>query len=242
MKKNKYLIFTLLSILLLLSGCMYPKAEKAELETADEVNLTVVQKAVDEYRKGTNGLLPIKTRDQSVDKYIKYPIDFDKLTQGGYLEKLPTNSYEKGGIFQYVIWKAESDNPEVKVVDLQQADAIREVTVLKSVNGFVPIGENIHGNVYRIAYKKMGLTAAPSVASPYSTTKLPLVVKGTGEICVDYSIELQKIINEENPTVKKGQDIRYLLEEKYPILPAYSTAYVLNEENEVEFLNDLKNK
>lgn len=241
MSNFKRLVVIMFSVFLL-TGCMYPKAEKSELETADELNLTIVQKAIDEFRKQTGGLLPIKTRDQSVDQYIKYPIDFDKLMTEGYLDKLPTNSYEKGGIFQYVIWKAESKNPVVKVVDLQQADAVRDVFILKGVNGFVPMGENIHGNVYQIAYKEMGLKSSPSVTSPYSSTKLPLVVKGTGEICVDYSIELQKIVNEEKSKVKKGQDIRYLLEDKYPILPAYSLAYVLDDNNEVQFLNDLKNK
>lgn len=241
MKKIKMLILFVASVLIL-TGCMYPTAEKKELETADELNLTIVQKAVDQYRQATNGLLPIKTRDEKTDKYIKYPIDFEMLTQGGYLDKLPTNSFEKGGIFQYVIWKAESDQPEVKVVDLQQAEAIREVSIVKGINGFVKIGDNIHGNVYEINYKKMGMSSQPSVPSPYSATVLPLVIKGTGEICVDYSIELQKIINEEQPKVKKGKDIRYLLEEKYSILPAYSLAYVLNDNGEVEFLDDLKNK
>lgn len=235
-------IIVALCTMLFLTGCMYPQADKKELETADELNLTLVQNAVDAFRKDTGGLLPIKTRDQNTDQYIKYPIDFEKLVNEQFLDKMPTNSFEKGGIFQYVIWNAETKNPVVKVVDLQQAEAVREVSILKGVNGFVPIAENIHGNVYQIAYEEMGLAAAPSVSSPYSSTNLPLVIKGTGEICVDYSIELQRIINEEQPKVKKGEDIRYLLEDKYPILPAYSTAYVLNENNEVEFFDDLKNK
>lgn len=240
--KKIHMIIVCLASIILLAGCMYPQAEKKELETADELNLTIVQKAVDQYRQQSGGLLPIKTRDQDTDKYIKYPIDFDLLTQGGHLEKLPTNSFEKGGIFQYVIWNAESKNPQVKLVDLQQAEVIREISISKGINGYVPMGENIQGNVYKLAYKDMGLEEAPSVPSPYSATILPIVIKGTGEIYVDYSIELQKIIDEEQPTIKKNQDIRYLLEEKYPILPAYSAAYILNDDREVEFLNDLKNK
>lgn len=65
---------------------------------------------------------------------------------------------------------------------------------------------------------------------------LPLVVKGSGEICIDYSIELQKMVNESKVKVKPGEDIRYLLSDKYPILPAYSLPYTVNEKNEVEFL------
>lgn len=234
------MIIVCLATVLLLAGCMYPQAEKKELETADELNLTIVQKAVDQYREQSGGLLPIKTRDEETDKYIKYPIDFDKLMQSGHLEKLPTNSFEKGGIFQYVIWNAESKNPQVKLVDLQQAEAIREISISKGINGYVPMGENIQGNMYKLAYKEMGLDKEPGVPSPYSATILPIVIKGTGEIYVDYAIELQKIIDEDEPNIKKGEDIRYLMEEKYPILPAYSAPYILNDRGEVEFLNDLK--
>lgn len=241
MKKLK-LIGTIILALTLLSGCLYPKAEKRELETADALNIEIIQKAVDQYREKTGGLLPIKTRDQNTDQYIRYPIDFEKLLREGVLEKYPTNSFEKGGLFQYVIWKAESKQPVVKVVDLQQAEAIREISIKKGVNGYVPLGENVSGNIYELAYDKMGLKIAPTVPSPYSSTNLPIVIKGTGEIVVDYSIELQKIVNEKKPKVKKNEDIRYLLEDQYPILPAFSAKYILNNEGEVAFFDDRKNK
>ncbi|WP_397537659.1 hypothetical protein [Rummeliibacillus pycnus] len=235
MKKINLLLFISL-IAILLSGCMYPDKEKVENQMPDEAQLLTVQKAVDQFRKDTNGLLPIQNRDQDVDQYIKYPINFEKLTQG-YITKAPGNSFEKGGIYQYVIWKAESKNPEVKLVDLRGAEMIRELNIKKGVNGFVPISKQIKDYVYQIDYKKMGYKQAPTVPSPYSNTQLPLVVKGTGEICIDYSIELQRILDEGKVKVKQGEDIRYLLSDKYPILPAYSLPYTVNDKNEVEFLS-----
>jgi len=235
MKKINLLLFISL-IAILLSGCMYPDKEKMENQVPDEAQLLTVQKAVDQFRKDTNGLLPIQNRDQDVDQYIKYPINFEKLTQG-YIAKAPGNSFEKGGIYQYVIWKAESKNPEVKLVDLRGSETIRELNIKKGVNGFVPISKQIKDDVYQFDYKKMGYKQAPTVPSPYSNTQLPLVVKGTGEICIDYSIELQRILDEGKVKVKQGEDIRYLLSDKYPILPAYSLPYTVNDKNEVEFLS-----
>ena len=60
-------------------------------------------------------LLPIKTRDET-DIYIKYPIEFSKIVPA-YTEKIPSNAYETGGIYQYVLMDVE-ENPTVKLVDL----------------------------------------------------------------------------------------------------------------------------
>ncbi|RPJ94137.1 hypothetical protein CW357_16960 [Rummeliibacillus sp. TYF005] len=240
MKKISLILFVFI-MTVALSGCMYPDKEKVENQVPDEAQLLTVQKAVDQFRKDTGGLLPIQNRDQNVDRYIKYPINFEKLTQG-YIAKTPGNAFEKGGIYQYVIWNAESENPEVKLVDLRGSETIRELNIKKGVNGFVPISRQIKDDVYEFDYKKMGYKKAPTVPSPYSNTNLPLVVKGSGEICIDYSIELQKIINESKVKVKPGEDIRYLLSDKYPILPAYSLPYTVNEKNEVEFLTKSNKK
>ncbi|MGE7621566.1 hypothetical protein ACQKMD_00550 [Viridibacillus sp. NPDC096237] len=238
MKKMRILLLIAV-VATLLSGCMYPQSERAENQVPDEAQLIVVQKAIDSFRESSGGLLPIQNRDEEVDQYIKYPIQFEKLLNG-HLDKIPGNSYEKGGIYQYVIWNAESKNPLVKLVDLRSAEMIRELNIKKGVNGFVPIADKIIGDVYQMDYEKMGYKKSPSVPSPYSNVNLPLVVKGSGEICLDYSIELQRILEEDNPKVKKGEDIRYLLSDKYAILPAYSLPYTVNDRNEVIFLTDKK--
>ncbi|MEK4761352.1 hypothetical protein MHH85_13955 [Viridibacillus sp. FSL E2-0187] len=238
MKKTRILLLVAV-IATLLSGCMYPQSERAENQVPDEAQLIVVQKAIDSFRKTSGGLLPIQNREENVDQYIKYPIQFEKLLNG-HLDKIPGNAYEKGGIYQYVIWNAESKKPLVKLVDLRGAEIIRELNIKKGVNGFVPISDKIIGDIYQMDYVKMGYKKSPSVPSPYSSVNLPLVVKGSGEICIDYSIELQRILDEDNPKVKSGDDIRYLLSDKYAILPAYSLPYTVNDKNEVIFLTDKK--
>ena len=82
----------------------------------------------------------------------------------------------------------------------------------------------------------MGFDKALSVPSPYSDTQLPLVVSGNGNFYIDYSIDLQRILSEEKPEIKQGEDIRYLLEDISPVLPAYSLPYTVNDKNEPVFM------
>jgi len=44
------------------------------------------------------------------------------------LANIPGNAYEKGGIFQYIIWDPEN-NPTVKLVDLRSAEKIRDLNI-----------------------------------------------------------------------------------------------------------------
>lgn len=224
----------LFSSVILLSGCMYPDTSRMENQLPYEDQLNSVQQAVDQYQEATSGLLPIKTRDQDVDQYIKYPIEFIKIVPA-YLGKTPPNAYENGGIFQYVIVDVE-ENPTVKLVDLQSAEKIREIKIKIGINGYGPIDEQIAENVYTLDYKIMGYKDVQTVPSPYSNVNLPLVATGDGNVFIDYSIDLSRILKEDKPDVKPGDDIRYLLVEKYPILPAFSLPYTVNEKNEPEFM------
>ena len=82
----------------------------------------------------------------------------------------------------------------------------------------------------------MGYKEEQTVPSPYSDVNLPLIATGDGNVYIDYSIDLNRILNEDKPNVKPGDDIRFLLEDKYPVLPAYSLPYTVNEKNEPVFL------
>lgn len=55
---------------------------------------------------------------------------------------------------------------------------------------------------------------------------------GDGEMHVDYSIDLGQLLKEDNPDVKPGEDIRQLLIDKYPVVPAYSVPYTVDENGE----------
>ena len=204
------------------------------LENPYEDQIDTIQKAVDAYKENTGGLLPIKTREEETDLYIKYPIEFSKLVPE-YTEKIPSNAYENGGIYQYVLMDVE-ENPTVKLVDLRTAERIRDLNLRKHINGKLPFKDPVGENVYEIDFKAMGFKEELKVESPYSDSMLPIVVGGDGHFYVDYSIDLNRILQEEKLDVKEGDDIRYLLSDSYPILPAYSLPYTVNEKNEPVFM------
>ncbi|MBO1911336.1 hypothetical protein J4G37_41920, partial [Microvirga sp. 3-52] len=124
--------------------------------------------------------------------------------------------------------------PTVKLVDLRLAERIRELNLRKNINnGYIPHEPKAIGNnVFEIDYKAMGFKEQITVKSPYSETFLPLIVGGDGNFYVDYSIDLQRLLDEKEVEVKPGEDIRRLLEEISPVLPAYSLPYTVNENNE----------
>jgi hypothetical protein len=236
MKKGILAIIMMLCMMLL-AGCMFPESERAENQIPYEEQLISVQNAVNQFREASGGLLPIKTRDMDTDQYIKYPIDFSKISPA-YLAEIPPNAYEAGGIYQYVLMDVE-ENPTVKLVDLRLAETIRTINVRKNANGGqAPIAEIITDNVYKLNYEAMGFNEEQMAASPYSGKNLPLVVNGKGEVFVDYSMDLYEALQKYEGTLEAGQDIRFLLYEDSPILPAYSLPYTINEQNEPVFKSE----
>jgi len=235
MMRKWSLFFVLALTTVLLSGCLYPEEEKVESQVPDEEQLASVQKAVEEFQADT-GVLPIKTRDMDTDQFIKYPIDFEKLIPK-YLTKPPANSYEKGGLFQYIIWNPEV-NPTVKLVDLRTAETIRELNIGFMGTFYPTFKEQISDYIYSIDYKKLGYKEDLSVPSPYSNNLLPLIVTTEGEVYIDYSVDLKLFIDNNQLTPKEGEDIRMLLVDAYPVVPAYSLPYTVNEKNEPIFMYD----
>ena len=55
---------------------------------------------------------------------------------------------------------------------------------------------------------------------------------GDGELHVDYAVDLGQLLKEDKPNVKPGDDIRQLLVDKYPVVPAYSIPYTVDENGE----------
>ena len=221
-----------------LSGCMYPEEQKVENLIPGQDQLDAVQRAINEYKEDT-GVLPIKNRDMDTDIFIKYIIDFEKLVPK-YISSAPSNAYEKGGIFQYVIWDAET-NPTVKLVDLRTPDKIRDVNMRMVMKDYPQYGEQITDFVYTINHKNIGYEEPLTVQSPYTNNLLPLVITPEGKIYVDYSIDLNLFIKEQNLTLTEGEDIRVYLADYYPVLPAYSLPYTVNKHNEPVFMDNRLN-
>lgn len=150
--KNFKLFAVVIMLVIFLAGCSYKSGYEPENLLPYEDQLLAVQNAVDSFQEDSSGLLPIKTRDMETDQYIKYPIDFSKIIPSK-LGEAPANSYEAGGIYQYVLMNVE-ENPTVKLVDLRIADTLRDINHRKGINGFGPIAETIVEGVYKLDYKK----------------------------------------------------------------------------------------
>ncbi|MEX3747436.1 MULTISPECIES: hypothetical protein [Lysinibacillus] len=238
MKKLSAFLLVIASAVLLV-GCVYPEDEKKAKLVPDVDQLAAVQRAVDEYREATGGLVPIKNSELDTDIYIKYLIDFDKLVPK-YLAQIPGNAYEKGGIFQYIIWDPENE-AKVKLVDLNAAERIREINIRKMSTQYLPIKDTTSDNVYQINFEELGYKEDVTVKSPYSGAELPMFMTGDGEIHVDYSIDLGQLLKEDKPDVKPGDDIRQLLVDKYPVVPAYSVPYTVDENGEPVYFMDAYN-
>ena len=232
MKKTIQVVLLIISAIVL-SGCMYPDEMKVENQIPGQDQIDSVQRALNEFKEDT-GVLPIKNRDMDTDIFIKYIIDFEKLVPK-YLSSAPSNAYEKGGIFQYVIWDAEK-NPTVKLVDLRVPDKIRDVNARMKVKEYPQYGKQISDYVYAINHENIGYKEPLTVASPYSNNLLPLVLTTEGKVYVDYTIDLNLFIQEQNLTLTEGEDIRTYLAQYYPVLPAYSLPYTVNEDNEPIFM------
>lgn len=235
--KKKISLPLVIFLALFLSACGMQANKDVSGDNIYEEQIESVQRAIDAFQKDSGGLLPIKTRDSDTNVYIKYPIEFSQLVPT-YMEVIPSNAFEKGGVFQYVLSNVE-EKPTVKLVDIRFAEQIRDLNLRKNVNnGSIPFKDEVGHAVYEIDYGAMGYKNQLTVPSPYSNTHLPLVVAGDGNFYIDYSIDLQKILSEDKPSVKIGEDIRYLLEERSPVLPAYSLPYTVNEDNEPVFLKE----
>lgn len=222
---------------MLLAGCGGLAASPEEVrvqQQVSEADLIAVQQAVDAFKTETS-VLPIKTTEHDTSVYIKYLIDFQKLVPK-YLASTPDNAYERGGIYQYVLYDVER-NPTVKLVDLHAAERIREINLRVFVQKYPAFGEQVTPYIYTLDYAKMGLDEL-TVPSPYSTTHLPIVVTTTGEPIVDYRIDFQRLFDEGVIEAAPGDDLQQLVAQQMDVLPAYSVPYTVDENGDVIFMYD----
>lgn len=235
MKKLSKWFAVLSFVVVLLAGCGSSANFDQSSLRPDIDMLAGVQRAVEEFQKDT-GVLPIKTRDEDTDIFIKYLIDFEKLVPK-YIGSPPANSYEKGGIFQYMIWDAEN-KPTVKLVDLRTPERMREINIRFHAAQYPQFKDKVQEHVYTINFKNIGFKDEITVNSPYSNNYLPFIVTAEGDLYVDYSIDLYNYMKDNNLTAKPGDDIRELLVDNFPVVPAYSLPYTVDENNEPMIVYD----
>ncbi|WP_040208342.1 hypothetical protein [Neobacillus jeddahensis] len=224
--KRKLLVSILISAMVLLTGCMYPKEELSQNQIPYKDQIQTVQTAVDDFQKENGGILPIKTKDAETPIYQKYPIEFKKITPK-YMSEPPGNAFESGGVFQYVLIDVET-NPTVKLFDLRMTETIREIKLRIKSKGYPPFKEQIAKNVFTLDYKQLGYKKQPYVVSPFTEQNLSLVITGDAEVFVDYRPDLYQALKKADIELKPGEDIRPILVGDSMFVPAYSLPYTVD--------------
>ncbi len=231
---HKFIVFAF--SLILLTGCMYPSDNLSQNQISNDSQLQLVQNAIDLYAEQNNGMLPIVTKESNTPLYQKYIIDFSLLKQQGLIQSIPGTAFENGGSYQYVLVDVE-ENPTVKVIDLHLADEIRTIqqrlTIYRDEHTYPPFGDKIEEGVYELDYEELNLDTDPSVNSPYSDNKLPVYISTNGELLIDYRIELYQALQEKNHSYTNGDDIRPILIEDHPVVPAYSIPFTVEDKEPI---------
>ncbi|MFC3418188.1 hypothetical protein ACFOLA_01535 [Salinicoccus hispanicus] len=235
MRSLRLLVIVLISSMLL-AGCLYPESEKTQNRIPDDLQIEMVQNAVDQFQENSEGLLPIKTQEDQRE-YLEYQVDFTALVPT-YLDQRPDNAYEAGGNYQYVIIDAEED-PKVKLADLRITDEIRSLTIrLNTFGENVELGEPIGPNVYPLDLNFYEFDKNPTVTSPYTESTLNVYYNGGQQFIVDYREDIGRIMKENDLEFETGEDVRHVLYEYTPIVPIYSPEITVNEENRPIFMTN----
>ncbi|MBU9723961.1 MULTISPECIES: hypothetical protein [Bacillaceae] len=224
---------------LLLTGCLYPDERRIENSVPYSDQLQAVENAVLQYRQDY-GAVPVKTREEDTPIFRRYPINFTQLVPG-YLQSAPGNSFENGGVFQYVLIHPER-MPEVKLIDLRVSREIQNfhqrILEYRRTNNFAPVNEAIGDGILSIDFKALNYDNEPAVSSPFhSDHKLPLLMQTDGEIIVDYSMDIMHYINEYGMgEYVEGDDLRWLLVDHSPFVPVNSLPQTMKD-GEIVFMS-----
>lgn len=221
--KRILLIKVLVLLMLALSGCLYPEAERAKNSGPVDVHIASVEDAIKRFHQATK-VYPIQNSTVNTPIYEKYIIDMAKLYPQ-YMGYLPENAFEKGGPHLYVLVNIESE-PAVKLIDLTISSKVESMQRLINEyafkNGVYPLGDRISDVMYTIDYEKLK-TSLPKIISPFTDKSLPLIVSQAGEVFVDYSLDIGIYINQGKTF--SGTDAREILVQHSFFVPVKSVPY-----------------
>ncbi len=199
-----------------------------------EETVPAVQTAVNAYRH-YNHQLPVKQRRDEASGYERYPVDFRELIHARQLVQVPSNAYENGGPFYYVLVPSGEDwlvrliemNLWQEVTDIQaKADAYRKRT------GRLPADEPVQEGIYRLDGEALGLKSN-RVPGVYSPQTLPLIITEEGRVYVDYAPEIMVRIQALGDAFEPAPDLREILIQESYVLPVHSLPYVWQDDQPV---------
>lgn len=230
--KRIYTTLICLSLVILLSGCLYPEERRMQLDQLPE-HIQRVEAAVKVYKENNNGWLPYLYREEEVKFTSKYLVDFRRLQ--GYVGEIPPTAFEKGGYFLYVLIDVEKD-PKVRLFDLRVNDQVGRVQPVVQMylqkNKALPTKERIDDHLYTIDFEKIKMDPI-TIPSPYSSTELPLLIDKKGQVYIDYRTEAMKKLQNSKQNISPDLDLRMWLSEDSFYVPAFSPPMKLKNQEPV---------
>jgi hypothetical protein len=218
-------------MLVILSGCFYPSEQRVENQLPVEDYMRVVQRGVDQFKE-ERGIIPIKTKPNDTDIFEKYMINFSQLVPK-YFPSVPPNAFEQGGEYLYVLVDVESPQPLVRLLDLVTVQTVGDVQqgveLYRSRNGEYPFEQEVDPGFYTIDFKKVKVKET-QVRSPYSNQFLPLLLHESGQVIVDYRMEIMRQLNRIGlDQISPDEDLRRILYDNSFYVPARSVPYQLTD-------------
>ncbi|RQW20484.1 hypothetical protein EH196_10245 [Bacillus sp. C1-1] len=224
------------AIVFLLAGCMLPNEQRVENQVPYADQMASVQAAIDQFQEET-GVLPIKTFDESTNLYQRYVIDFRQLIPT-YMQDAPGSSFENGGVYQYVLVNVEEE-PEVKVIDVRIMNEINTLTQrindYRREHTYAPIKESLDYDLFTLDFEALGYKEEPYIDSPYNQTRLPLLYTNSGDIMIDYRLDLIELQSEMDGSFTTETDLRTYLYEDAPFVPVFSVPYTYSEADGIQY-------
>jgi len=222
-RHQQYVAVTGFIIILLLAGCGSRSGDAAP----PQETVPIVQQAVDRYVL-THHTPPVKQRTGEAGEYERYPIDFRQLVQTLQLAQVPSNAYENGGAYYYVL-QPSSEGWQVKLIDMVLWQNVTDIQAKASTyiaqTGRLPAADSLREGIYKIDAKALGLDS-DQVRSVYSPQMLPLLITDSGTVVIDYAFEIMKrvqmLAETFQPTIK---DLREILMDGSFMLPVHSLPY-----------------
>ncbi len=217
----------LLSMVIMLTGCLYPKDRLQENKISTGEYIILVQNAVETYKQRT-GVLPIKNSKEDTPLFEKYLIDFKKLLDYNVISQIPADAYEAGGANYYVIVDPEGEM-KVKLMDLviagEVSDIQRKIDSYVAAGNKLPLGDQVKPSFYHINFEQLGMKSV-QVRSVYSEMYLSILIHQSGRIIVDYAPEVMKAITmKEITSPDPNMDLRAYLIEQSNYIPVNSYPY-----------------
>jgi hypothetical protein len=225
-RKTLRLVGSLILLSVILSGCLYPDERRAENQVPSTFFLEATQKAVEQFQQETS-VLPIVTKPLETPIFEKYEIDFRKMIPK-YMPDVPGNSFEKGGVYKYVLVDVET-KPAVKLINLGAVSTVADVqSAVDRYRGYfqkLPVKADLGNGYFSIDVDEIGVKVwqVPSTMGNYL---LPLVMNADGQVAIDYAADIATMLrNNSKATVPKNTDPRYVLARESMFVPAKSFPY-----------------